>query len=128
MRISPLAILAIIAGCAQPVPPPASPAPAAVAAPAPIYTPNPIQPRLLPGIPGSPQAAPLNPAQQAGQTLQQGMRQDQRRDQLNAVDPNRPQDFGNPSALGGTNPFNSDMGDAQYPGIPAQPAPIFRRF
>ena len=121
MRSSPLALLFPMACCAQPVQPPASPA---AAAPAPIYTPNPIQPRLLPG---TPQAAPLNPAQQAGRTLQQGMRQDQRRDQLNAVDPNRPQDLGNPSTLGGTNPFHSDTGDPQLPGMPSQAAPIFRR-
>lgn len=119
MRSSSLALVFVLAGCTQPVPPPASPA-----APAPIYTPNPIQPRLLPGVP---QAAPLNPAQQAGQTLQQEMRQDQRRDQLNAVDPNRPQDFGNPGAHGGTNPFHSDTGDPQFPGMPSQSAPIFRR-
>ena len=124
MRSSPLALLFLMAGCAEAVPPPASPLSAA-AAPPPIYTPDRIQPRLLPG---TPQAAPLNPAVQAGRILQQGMRQDQRRDQLNAIDPNRPQDFGNPSAQGETNPFSSDMGDAQFPGMPSQAAPIFRRF
>jgi len=110
MRSSPLALLFPMAGCAQPVL---------------IYTRNPTQPRLLPG---TPQAAELNPAEQAEQTLQQGMRQDQRRDRLNALDSNRPKDFGNPSAQGGTNPFSSDMGDAQFPGMPSQAAPIFRRF
>jgi len=117
---SPLTLLLVITACAQPGPPPASPAPTAVA---PIYTPNPIQPRLLPGNP----ATALPPEQQAAFTLQQGMRQDQRRDQLNAIDPNRPQSSGDPNALGGTNPFSSDMGDAQYPGMPSQAAPIFRR-
>ena len=105
MRSSPLALLFPMAGCAEPVP---------------ISSRNPTQPRLLPRTP--------QPAQHVGQTLQQGMRQDQWRDQLNAIEPNRPQDFGNPSAQGGTKPFSSDMGDAQFPGMPLQAAPIYRPF
>jgi len=100
MRNSPLALLCSMIGCAELVS---------------ISARNPIQPLLLPG---TSRAAPLNPAEQAGQTLQQSLRQDQRRDRLNAINPNRPRDFGNPSAQGGTNPFSSNMGDAQFPGTP----------
>lgn len=117
MRASFLMALPLLAACAQ------QPAPAPVAtAPAqpPIMVPNAIAPRLLPGAAPAP-TANLTPAQQAEITLQRTMRADQQSDRLNAVDPQRPQQFGQPVGL------PSDMGDAQYPEQPSNIAPIFQR-
>ncbi len=117
MRATTLMALLLLAACAEPAaPPPVAAAPL----PAPIMVPTAIAPRLLPGAP-APAAANLTPAERAEMTLQAQMRADRERERLNAVNPQRPQQFGEPGAL------HSDMGDPQFPEQPTDRAPIFQR-
>jgi len=123
MRDSTLALFFVIAACAPSVPlqPASDPM---IGLPPPIFNPSAIQPRLQPGN----AAVPLTAAEQAAQNLQPGIRQDQQRNQLNAINPQRPQIFGDPGAPGGTNPFRSDRGEAHLPGLTSDRVPVFQRF
>lgn len=110
MRALILALLA--AGCA------AAPErlPPAIPLPPPIMTQTPIAPRLLPG------QAPPSPESVAERQLQRGMQADQRRNQLDALDPRRPRQTGEGDV---TSP--EVMGDPSLPVMPDSRSPVFRR-
>lgn len=111
MRIPSLCLALLAAGCAAP-----PPAPPAAPLPTPITTQIPIAPRLLPG------QAPPAPESIATQQLQRGMRVDQQRDQLNALDPRRPRQTGEGDVTA------PDMrGDPSLPVMPTERSSVFQR-